>query len=162
MYTINQFVNQNLYLCLSPLMSILLSPEAQEVQSTVHPSELRDLIEQANELSYPIQDYEEAARSIGYYEKNGGWAHDSMTPAWMQTAEQVCESQCIEAYQWEVYEYWSVSSCLAHRLILEGEHVDRDFAGLEVWARTTTGQSATLDGVIIKIFRELTTARAGG
>lgn len=162
MYTIEQFINHNVYFCQSTLMSILTSPEAQDQLSVMTDCDLKSLILQATELSYPMQDYEEAARSIGYYEKDDGWVSDSMTPAYLSSAEEVCETQCIEPYQWEVYEYWAVSDVLAHRLQTEGEHVDRDLAGMNVWARTTTGQAISMDGVIQKIFRQLTCARAGG
>lgn len=60
-----------------------------------------------------------------------------------------------EPYEWEVFEHWAVSSWLADKLEAQGEKVDRDFAGLNVWARTTTGQGIANDSCILAIAKEL-------
>lgn len=52
----------------------------------------------------------------------------------------------------EVYEFWAVSEWLAERLIEHGEKVDTDFAALNIWARTTTGQAIHMDYCIKRIF----------
>src|SRR5258707_13415197 len=49
---------------------------------------------------------------------------------------------------WEVYEHWAVSPWLASKLAAQGEKVNMDFANLNVWARTTTGQQISGDSVI--------------
>jgi hypothetical protein len=54
-----------------------------------------------------------------------------------------------------VFEHWAVSEWLAGKLEEQGERVDRDFAGLCVWARTTSGQSISMDGVIERIAAEM-------
>lgn len=162
MYTIDQFVRNSVIYSMTPLVSTLLSPEAQDARAHLVPCELGTLIDQAVDLAYPIQDYEEAALGLGYYQKEQGWYHDTITPAYCETAQDVCDQNCADPYYWEVYEYWAVNECLSRHLILQGEKVDTDFAGFHVWARTTTGQSISLDDVIIRIYRELTSARAGG
>ena len=55
----------------------------------------------------------------------------------------------------EIYEWWAVSSWLAGKLEEHGHPIHRDFYGLTVWGRPTTGQAISLDGVIRAIAREL-------
>jgi hypothetical protein len=54
----------------------------------------------------------------------------------------------------EIYEHWIVSERLADRLEQHGEVIERDFYGLTVWGRATTGQAILLDGVICAIYDE--------
>jgi hypothetical protein len=56
---------------------------------------------------------------------------------------------------YESFEFWAVSPRLADDLERYGEKVDRDFAGLCVWARTTTGQAISMDSVIQRIWADL-------
>lgn len=67
----------------------------------------------------------------------------------------MCEHADIEPYQRDVFEHWVVSSWLAEKLIQNGEKVDKDFANMCVWARTTTGQAILLDSVIERIWIDL-------
>lgn len=53
----------------------------------------------------------------------------------------------------EVFEHWIVSGWLANSLRERGEVVV-DFMNMDVWARTTTGQSIALDGVIRDMITE--------
>lgn len=48
----------------------------------------------------------------------------------------------------EVLSHWIVSHWLAENLEKAGETVDRDFAGLAIWGRKTTGQRIECDDVI--------------
>jgi hypothetical protein len=61
----------------------------------------------------------------------------------------------LEQYAGEVYEHWLVSDWLADKLIEHNERVVKDFMGLTIWARTCTGQSISMDGVIHDIVKEL-------
>lgn len=54
-----------------------------------------------------------------------------------------------------MFEHWIVSDWLADKLAAQGEKVDKDFAGLTIWARTTTGQAVYCDGVIERIAAEV-------
>lgn len=72
--------------------------------------------------------------------------------------EDFCDEHEIEPYQWDVFEHWIVSNWLAEKLEAKGEKVDADFAGLTVWARTTTGQSIAMDAVIQAIAADLAKA----
>jgi len=51
----------------------------------------------------------------------------------------------------EVLSHWIVSHWLAEKLEKSGETVDRDFAGLAIWGRKTTGQRIECDDVIREI-----------
>lgn len=53
----------------------------------------------------------------------------------------------------DIFEWWSVSGWLCERLKEEGCPVIED---QNLWGRTCTGQSITLDGVIEKIFNDVT------
>ena|SRR5690625_1819413 len=39
----------------------------------------------------------------------------------------------------EIFEHWAVTEWLAEKLEAKGERVDRDFEGLCIWGRTTSG-----------------------
>lgn len=65
-------------------------------------------------------------------------------------------NDCFEATEYaEIYEHWIVSDWLAEKLESKGEAICKDFYGLTVWGRATTGQSIDLDGVISEIHKEL-------
>ena len=50
----------------------------------------------------------------------------------------------------EVFEYWIVTNWLARKLIEHNECVT-EIDNINVWSRTTTGQSIAIDGVILEI-----------
>lgn len=116
---------------------------------------LETLCQQAAELTYPIDDWESAALEAGFAEKDGQWLDGKDWP--YATAQDICEGFGIEPHQREVYEHWIVSDWLADQLAAHGEKVDKDFAGLTIWARTTTGQAVYADGVIEQIAAKLHT-----
>jgi hypothetical protein len=156
--------NEVIY-CVSSLVATLAAHIPAANSATTRNSSLQalaTLCEQACELAMPVVDYEEAAIQAGWayggdfdgcwYNKAefGSWkaaatAEDAVTYA---SAEDVCAHEGLDPYPREVYEHWIVTDWLAGQLEALGERVDRDFAGLNVWARTTTGQSITLDAAI--------------
>jgi hypothetical protein len=116
---------------------------------------LSELCEQASELFAPLPDYEEAAfqegwaakpdKACGYVNAKAGVESEAST--W----QELCEDERLDPYERKVFEHWIVSSWLADELEERGEKVDRDFAGMIVWARTTTGQGIASDYVIEQI-----------
>lgn len=117
---------------------------------------LGELIDQAFELAAPIPDYEEAATEDGWSAgANGDFHHSEHGHVLYEDWEALCREFDIEPYDREVFEHWIVSDWLADKLAENGEKVDKDFAGLTVWARTTTGQLIEMDGVIEKIASDL-------
>ena len=61
----------------------------------------------------------------------------------------------LDDYRQEIFEHWIVSPWLADKLEAKSETIIRDFYGLTIWCRATTGQSIALDYVIQKIYKEL-------
>lgn len=158
--TPDQIVAAEVHYCVSYLVSTLAGAYGDAM-----PGDLGDMIEQAAELSYPINDWEEAALQAGWHGTEGsgvafnrGLSLDlSGATAWRD----LCDRYDINPYQREVFEHWIVSDWLADRLIEKGEKVDKDFAGMIVWARTTSGQGIASDSVIEAIAAEMNAAYPG-
>lgn len=131
--------------CVSSMVATLASSYGTHAGLS---GDMCDLTETAFELSCPIDDWEEAAREAGYKERDGEW-HGQY-----RSAQDACEANHIEPHQREVFEHWIVSDWLADHLEAHGEKVDKDFAGLTIWARTTTGQAVYADHVIEQIAAE--------
>jgi hypothetical protein len=143
-----EMVSREVYYCVSSLVSEMASkPEYMD--------ELMEVLQSRT-------DYEEAAMQEGWtrhearmtgnvtYQKNGDkTAH--MFDGW----QDLCENEGIEPYQWEIYEHWIVSDWLAGELEEKGHAVIRDFYGLTIWGRPTTGQAIYIDGVIQEIYSEM-------
>lgn len=170
-------VDREVHCCMSSLVSTLAkagggaiaSPKRGNPYLDPAISDLMHMADQAAELAAPILDYEGAAREAGHdkaengeiysdCELQGNWHHD--LPGW-STWEACCADNDIEPHELEVYEHWAVSTWLAEKLAEKGERVDTDFAGLNVWARTTTGQAISADAVIEKITAETGYASGG-
>ncbi len=162
--TASRIVSQEVRGCVSSLVSTLASGAGCNMQK----GDLRDLTEQAQELSYGNYDYEEAAIQEGWegpfededgavYFKNEKAEEHTFADDW----EELCSIERIEPYQWEVFEHWIVSDWLGRKLESHGEKVDFDFAGLVVWARTTTGQGISADYVITKIAEAIVKNKGG-
>lgn len=166
--TAEDLVNREVLACVSHLVSTLAScPDDRPRLRTAAGNDLADLCWQAIELACPIDDWQEAAEQAGWAVAQSGpyfvndmgeFARDhigTIDPTADDAWRVLCENEDIEPYQLEVFEHWAVSSWLADKLEAHGEKVDRDFAGLCVWARTTTGQAIAMDSVIQTIHAEL-------
>lgn len=154
--TAEQIVSAEVHYCVSYLVSTLANgtPFGQ--------NDLNDLVEQARELAAPLSDWEEAAMQAGWLREtaritgNVVFRHESEKTVYMYDGWQdLCETNDIEPYDREVFEHWIVSSWLADKLEAKGEKVDRDFAGMVVWARTTSGQGIASDSVVEAIVADL-------
>lgn len=168
-----RLVDREVHACMSSLVATLASGSWATRDRS---NDLTALFEQAQELAMPVLDYESAAREAGWLrvdELNGdGFAaiHPDQDlceaqDAYCATADEAWRGACaasdIEPHECEVYEHWAVSDWLADKLEAAGERVDRDFAGLCVWARTTTGQAISMDEVIQRIVSETGYASEG-
>ena len=156
--TPDQIVRMEVHYCASYLVSTL----ANASQYALPHRDVDALAEQALELCSPIDDWEEAAlQALEEFEDEFGvkcW-RDNVDGATMAgTAQEACEFFDIEPYQREVFEHWIVSDWLADQLEARGEKVDRDFAGMIVWARATSGQGIASDSVIEAIAADLNRA----
>ena len=155
--TVEQLVSREVHYCVSALVSTLAGSYGNRLPGDQE--EMRSLLDQAQELCFSTDDWEEAATQEGWISHGAGLVrhkeygiYDLTSGSW----QDLCSKFDIEPYQWEVYEHWIVSEWLADELIKHGERVDKDFAGLCIWGRTTTGQAISQDAVIQKIHAELT------
>lgn len=158
--TINDMVQQEVMACMSSLVYTLAQSYGMDSVALSNP-DLPGLIEQAFELACPVSDYEEAAIQAGWeINTRGKWWHPESDDGSRYVNKEsglrgLCEDHDIAPYDREVFEHWAVSSWLAEKLIEHGEKVDTDFAGLNVWARTCSGQGIASDGVIERIYADM-------
>lgn len=175
--TADDLVRREVYHCVSALVSTLASGYGAAIEHvdsygrrSTNGSDLANLTEQAFELSCPLPDWEEAALDAGCHVDartrlivSPEGVHDfpaygpisaDLPDSWRT----ICDDNDIEPYDREVYEHWVISDWLADKLEAYGEKVGRDFAGLTVWARTTTGQAIAQDYVIERITADLNRA----
>jgi hypothetical protein len=149
MRTIEDMVRAEVMVCLSGMVSTLAGGDYSHGADA-----LGELMDQALELASPLLDYESAALEAGWHTADDGtWDHDSDDEdrGTYETAQELCEGEEIEPHEREVFEHWAVSEWLADQLEAEGEKVARDFQGLNVWARTTSGQMISMDWVMERI-----------
>ena len=163
MRTIDQMVQSEVLCCASHIVATLAAGYgAFNRAHSADPDDLGDLIEQAFNLACPIDDWEEAAYQAGWTETNDGSdggphvftdSTDGQTWACADWRD-LCEDHDLDPYQREVFEHWFITEWLADKLEAKGEKVDRDFGGLCVWARTTSGQGIASDYVIEQIYSD--------
>ena len=161
MITAETLVAREVHYCVSSLVSTLAGSYGNRLPG--EQEEMRSLLDQAFDLARPIEDFESAAMDAGWEDVTGDGfppctqfrdKTDGMNYA-CSGWDELCMHFNIDPYEREVYEHWIVSDWLADQLIKRGEKVDKDFCGLTVWARTTTGQAIAADYVIDDILREL-------
>lgn len=162
--TADDLAKREVHYCVSQLIANTAALYGEKTPTL----ELGDMAEQAFELCTPIANYDDAAIDEGYRQSTiGFWfngnKYDSEAEALgegdtFETASEVCDEYGIEPYDREIYEHWIVSDWLADKLEAKGEKVDKDFAGLTIWARTTTGQGIANDWVIEQIARDINAA----
>lgn len=156
--TLNQLVAREVHYCVSGLISTLAGGYTAPENFNAAGTALGEIAEQAFELAYPVDDWAETAVQAGWTVDPADpnwWIHPDHPDARFDDPQRACEkvSGIEEPYQRDVFEHWIVSDWLAEKLAAEGEKVDTDFAGLTVWARTTTS-----DGVIQRICDKLNAA----
>ena len=136
-----RLVEREVLACMSSLVATLASGSIAETRDAA----LSDLIAQATELTFSTLDYESAAREAGWTRDDCGILNTSRGEAngtgdeaeYADSWDEACDISQVEPHECEVYEHWAVSTWLAEKLLAKGERVDTDFAGLNVWARTT-------------------------
>ena len=168
MRTINEMVQAEVLCCMSSMVSTLAGAYGTKVHDIG--DSLGELVEQSFNLASPVPDYEEAAIQEGWT----GPHKDKFGATYFQTGEEgeegfiswaaanwesLCSDHNIEPYDREVYEHWAVTAWFADKLIEHGEKVDKDFGGVCVWARTTTGQVISMDYVVEQIHKALIAPR---
>lgn len=164
--TIDQLIASEVLCCMSSLVATLAQANYCEDDSQA----LGELKDQAMALAAPIDDWEEAAIQEGWRKLQRGhaanrafhFANDKgLESRIFYGWKDCCEANGIDPYQREVYEHWAVTDWFADKLEAAGEKVDKDFAGLCIWARTTTGQQIAADGVVQRIYAQTHTGLEG-
>ncbi len=170
MITADDLVRREVHYCASHVVATVASGAHAINSRSECSAPLSEAAEQAFDLSSPIPDAEEAALQNGWtYHKSPLSGTPSFQHAEHGTHvgydgwQDLCDDFGLDPYDYarDVFEHWIVSNWLADKLAEHGEKVDKDFMGLTVWARTTTGQGIASDHVIEKITAELNTARRG-
>lgn len=151
--SIDQFVQREVGHCVSHLVSTLASGYGNIGQNRPD-NGLADLAEQACELAAPIEDWQSAAEEAGWQQNGSHFTRAGVSISYVDW-QTLCDSENIEPHYNEVFEHWIVSDWLADKLIEHGEKVDKEFANLCIWARTTTGQGIAFDYVIERIYEEM-------
>lgn len=167
-----ELVEREVFYCVSSLVSDIAkstaASHALDVEDEVIALCCRDDWETPGREYLEGLDAEEL-REIGQYLDVDGadaWDDDaddteSMTRAIVTHCEAATEQWCelcdycrIDPDTVEAYEHWIVSDWLVSKLKEKGEIVDRDFLGLTIWGRCTTGQSISMDHVMLSIARD--------
>jgi len=151
-----KFTGREVYFCVSTLVSEL----AQKAE------EFPEYTDDIYDLCRGLPDYESALIDNGwesFSDKYGVacWRDTSDGATHCGTAEDVYKffeddlNFDVGDYESEIFEHWIVSEFLANRLEAKGERVVRDFFGLTVWGRPTTGQGISSDRVIEEICHDM-------
>ncbi len=72
-----------------------------------------------------------------------------------QRVDESFEEEGAEPTYIEAYEHWIVADWFADELEKRDEMVDKDFLGLTVWGRATSGQHIGLDYVVQDILKDI-------
>ena len=110
--------------------------------------------------------YQKNCRDIERFVENNVYANvtgmvtELMQPnidEWWHLVEQIVETEYEEEqpYAREVFSYFIVNEYLAKYLKEKGEPIEHDFYGSTIWGRTTYGQSISMDGVVIDIYKDI-------
>jgi hypothetical protein len=110
-----------------------------------------------------LPDYEEASHEDGKWEKlpdgdeRGSFVNADGETSSADDWQELCEEKNIDVsdYEPEVFEHWIVTGWFADQLEKNNQRVLRDFFGLTVWCRCTTGQSISIDSVVQQIAADM-------
>jgi len=156
------FVGQHVFACVSSLIGDLARNYDAARALDIDEDELRDLCVQ-DDFKEPVEDYlrqewdrtklVEALTDAGFecYDHED---KEALLTAYLEHLETEGELESfangndIQPHTNEAYEHWIVSDQLARELEERGEIVARDFMGMTIWGRCTTGQAILLDWVI--------------
>ena len=164
MRTPEQIVQMEVHYCVSQLVRQIaegsasgqIKPDKPDLRPEEWHGALWEIGDAAEVLVDPVHDYEEAASQEGWRQVSDEhcFVNSHGEASYACNWQVLCRDHDIDPILTEVFEHWIVSNWLANRLDEHGEKVDRDFAGLAIWARTTTGQGIASDFVIQQIAEE--------
>ena len=163
--TIQDFVSREIVYCVSSLIHTLTQEKKLDEELVIDlwtaPIDYGGAkYELEIEQDYVFKHYctEDNKYYFGIRNKDAVWKID---PIHNDEETAICEwfeiyrGGSLSDYRSEIFEHWIVSSWLADKLEAKGETVVRDFYGLTVWGRTTTGQAIWCDWIIQEIYNEL-------
>ena len=155
---VDEFVGREVVYCVSTLVSEVAAIEPHIAGSNYQGTEWFHLFRRE-----PDRDDCEDQANIEFREFDGAWGWKDKTDTsqfvWTicddedKAVEDAAREHDVEGS--EVFEHWIVSDFLARKLAERGEVIERDFYGLTIWGRTTTGQAISIDWVICQIYGEL-------
>lgn len=154
----DRIVEQDVICCVSMMVHKIASKSEVAQKLEIPEDEIMSIMEK------PDFDEVPDGYSVDYDSMTDGWSwlrdddgagcdydlgteEEAIKAAWEDSGE--------EPPMREALEHWVVSEWLADKLEEEGEMVCRDFLGLTIWGRTTSGQSISMDYVIHKIAEKL-------
>lgn len=153
-------VHREVYCCLSGMVA--------ELQR--HGGDDEDVIELSfvdigeSEAAEAVSDggYEIVERKSGQWYWRGNDAGDGPFDDETDAIQDCIDTENLDPAEYgrEVFEHWAVSNWLAEQLTAHGETV-RDYGGLNIWLRTTTGQAISIDHVICEIYDAAQARMAG-
>ena len=145
--TVDEMVRQEVYYCVSSLIIRLAELEPDEYfEEFLKYDDSPDAVE---EYLHNYADLEEVSKALSEMEV------DEISDLAFDEREQLAFDLGFEPELIEIYEYWIISDWLAHKLEQQwGEVVVRDYHGLTIWGRRTTGQMISMDGVMQNIHRK--------
>lgn len=166
-----RIVRSDVLYCVSSLISSLNNPEACEIMGVDYDDVLSVCV--SDDWETPAREYidgldaDELQDIAEYLDVEGAdaWEAESMESASMEAAivahceedpdqwRELCDYCRIDSEIVEALEHWIVSTWLARKLEDLGEMVCRDICGLTVWGRRTTGQTISVDHVMLTIAR---------
>lgn len=136
---VQDFVDQNVYYCVSSLCAAILPDMLEEGEYT----------EEAMNLLG-------CRPSFAVIDENG----DGVLEVQSEDEAQEWIDECVEPEKWEIeerfqeiFEHWIVSSYFGDQLRIKGEVIE-SIHDVLIWGRTTTGQSIMLDGVVQEIYEQ--------
>ena len=156
--TIKELVETEVIYFISPLIDELLKQEKYS-EEFYHLTTSTDWDEAEKAINQNICVVQPDVDNLwGVYDKNNEYY--TIEPIHEHKKEAIKEyfndlSWDLFSYNCEVCEYWLISEWLANKLEDKGETVEKDFMGLIVWGRTTTGQAIWCDWIIQEIYNEL-------
>ena len=156
--TIKELITNEVIYFISPLVDELLKQEKYR-EEFYHLTTSTDWDEAEKAINQNICVVQVDVDNLwGVYDKDNEYytvepIHENKIEAIKQYFNDVNWDLC--DYSCEVCEWWLVSEWLLNKLEDKGETVERDFMGLCIWARTTTGQSIWCDYVIQEIYNDL-------
>lgn len=135
-------------------MTSIIATLAAGADDRIDDSGILNLADEAKELASPVLDYESPAKAARWSKsvhKQGAFVDPDGNYHHAADWKAVCELVGIEPDERDVLEHWAVSDELATQLSEAGERVQRDFGGLNIWARTNGGHPMSLDPVLTRI-----------